>query len=94
MIRKRERYYFPLPGDNQASRVSSMLATMPKADGLKMCFLLNRKIYLDATVKKQRVNSYTSDCFNNKHKLIALIGRSIPRKFHPGLPKGKGNFSA
>jgi hypothetical protein len=40
------------PGDNHASPVRRRVAMIPKAEGLKICLLLNRKIYLDATVRK------------------------------------------
>ena len=59
-VRTRKKRIVPLPhcpGDNQASLVINIVAAMPKADGLKMCLRLKRRIYFEITVRKAAINA-------------------------------------
>src|SRR6188474_3187581 len=69
------------PGLSHASFVRSIIATIPKAEGLKMCFWLKRRTYFEATVKKAASKlTYQSFVFNKRHRLIALIRTLKPHR--------------
>ena len=79
---KNNRIASPLPGtESHASFVSSNVATIPKADGLKICFLLNLKIYFEATDKNAPSKLiYQRLVFNNRQRLMALIRTLKPHR--------------
>jgi len=69
------------PGESQASLVRKIVATIPKAEGLKTCLRFHLKIYFDATVKKAANKlMYQKFVLSNKHKLIALIKTLNPQR--------------
>jgi hypothetical protein len=79
------------PGESQASPVRTSVAIMPKAEGLKICFPLKRKIYLDATVRKVVSRLVVQwFVFRSRQMLMAEMSTLSPQEINPFLPlRGK-----
>ena len=81
------------PGESQASLVISNVATIPKAEGLKMCFSRKRKIYLDAVVRKAAITLiHQWPVFKSRHRLAALMRILKPHSCQPCRPEKESNF--
>src|SRR5882724_450060 len=94
-MRKNNSVPFPhCPGESQASPVSSKVAAMPNADGLKICLLPMRKRYLEATVKKAASRLvYQWFVLNRRQSPRALISALNPQDPNPAFVPGREVFS-
>ena len=72
------------PGESQAARVSSRVATMPKAEGLNTCFPLMRNIYLEATVQNAANKLMVQlPVFSSRQRLAAEMSTLNPQDLNP-----------
>jgi len=88
MMKKKMTALLPhCAGDSQASPVMIIVATSPKADGLKMCFFWKRKMYFDATVRKAARRLVVQKLvFKRRQRLMALINTLNPHNLNPEFP--------
>src|SRR5690242_9960746 len=75
------------PGESHASPVHTIVAIMPKAEGLKICLPRKRKIYLEAVVSsaaKRLTGQWL--VFNRRQRLSAEMSTLKPQQLIPFFP--------